>query len=221
MSFQDLLDNGLLTSNADLSALTIGVTLFIAFAIGIFIFQVYKKTYQSVVYTKSFNLSLVAMTLITALVIMAVTSNVVLSLGMVGALSIVRFRAAIKDPMDIVYMFWAIAAGIIVGAGFYTLGIIGSLVIGMIIYIMNNTISNDTPYMLLLSFDDESKEAELVKIIKSKSDKYFIKSKTVDHEVNLTIELRVKKGEMAFVNDLKSVASVNQAMLVSTSDYAA
>ena len=220
MSFQDIFKDSFLEGATSISAVSIGTTLLLSFIIGLFIFQVYKKTYQSVVYTKSFNMSLVMMTMITALVIMAVTSNVVLSLGMVGALSIVRFRAAIKDPMDIVFMFWAIASGIVTGAGFFMLATIGAFVIGTILYIFNLNLKSDTPYILLVNFSNESEETQVVNKIKSKVDKYFIKSKTVDSsEIELTIELRLKGEEMSFVNDLRKIESVTNAMLVSSSEY--
>ncbi|MBK5241469.1 DUF4956 domain-containing protein [Clostridium sp.] len=220
MSFQDIFKNNFLEASTDISASSIGITLLLAFIIGLFIFQIYKKTYQSVVYTKSFNMSLVMMTMITSLVIMAVTSNVVLSLGMVGALSIVRFRTAIKDPMDIVFMFWAIATGIVTGAGFYLLAIIGAFVIGIIIYIFSLNLKNETPYILLVNFSNEADEIQVINNIKSKVAKYFIKSKTVDSsQIELTIELRLKGEEMSFVNDLKKIESVTHAMLVSSSEY--
>lgn len=220
MTFQDIFKNSFLESTTNLSALNIGLTLLLSFVIGLFIFQIYKKTYQSVVYTRSFNLSLVMMTMLTTLVIMAVTSNVVLSLGMVGALSIVRFRAAIKDPMDIVFMFWAIVAGIVTGAGFYLLAIIGCFVIGMVLYIFNLNITNETPYILLINYTEESCETQILNKIKSKVDKYFVKSKTVDSsQTELTIELRIKDDEMSFINDLKQIDSVSHAMLVSSSEY--
>ncbi len=133
-TFNDIFKESFLQNSTNLTAANIGLNMLIAFVVGLFIFQVYRKSYQSIVYTKSFSMSLVMMTMITALVIMAVTANVVLSLGMVGALSIVRFRAAIKDPMDIVFMFFSIAAGIVIGAGFYFLALVGSFVIGMVIY---------------------------------------------------------------------------------------
>ncbi|WP_461205364.1 DUF4956 domain-containing protein [Clostridium sp. DL1XJH146] len=220
MTFQDIFSEGFLEGTTSLSALDIGITLLLSFVVGLFIFQIYKKTYQSVVYTKSFNLSLVMMTMITSLVIMAVTSNVVLSLGMVGALSIVRFRAAIKDPMDIVFMFWSIAAGIVTGAGFFMLSIIGSFVIGMILYVFNLNLKSETPYILLINFTKEEDETEVINKIKSKVDKYFVKSKTVDNtQIELTIEIRIKDGEMSFVNDLRGIDSVANAMLVSSSEY--
>jgi len=219
-TFQDILKDGFLQNSTNISALSIGATLFLAFIIGMFIFQVYKKTYQSVVYTKSFNIALVMMTMVTSLVILAVTSNVVLSLGMVGALSIVRFRSAIKDPMDIVFMFWSIAAGIIIGAGFYLLAVVGSLVVGVIIYVLTKNVKNDTPYILLISFKDDLAEKHILDKIKSTVDKYFVKSKTVDsNSIELTVELRIKNGELSFINELQGMDSVSNAMLVSSNEF--
>ncbi|GMQ58663.1 DUF4956 domain-containing protein [Vallitalea sediminicola] len=219
-TFQDILKDGILENTTSISALSIGITLFLAFIIGIFIFQVYKKTYQSVVYTKSFNISLVMMTMVTALVILAVTANVVLSLGMVGALSIVRFRSAIKDPMDIVFMFWAIAAGIITGAGFYLLAIIGSLVVGIVIYMLTKSVKQESPYLLLINFTETMAEQQILDKIKSTVTKYFIKSKTIDGEgTELTVELRIKDGETDLINELQRVKSVSNAMLVSNNEF--
>ncbi len=220
MSFQDIFKEGFLENTTNISALSIGITLVLAFIIGVFIFQVYKKTYQSVVYTKSFNISLVMMTMVTALVILAVTSNVVLSLGMVGALSIVRFRSAIKDPMDIVFMFWSIASGIITGAGFYLLAIAGSLVVGIIIYMLTKNVKQETPYMLLVSFGDETAELQILDKIKVTVPKYLVRSKTVDKQgTELTVELRIRNGETTFINEINQIKSVSNAMLVSSNEY--
>lgn len=220
MTFSDIFKSSFLDSSTDLSVFQISVTLILSFIIGLFIFQIYKKTYQSVVYTKSFSLSLVIMTVITSLVIMAVTSNIVLSLGMVGALSIVRFRAAIKDPMDIVFMFWAIASGIVTGAGLFLLALVGTIVIGLILYLFNLNMKNETPYILLVNFSDENDEANVLNKIKSQANKYLIKSKTVNKsEIELTIELRIKNGEMGFLNELNEIGSVCNAMLVSSSEF--
>jgi uncharacterized membrane protein YhiD involved in acid resistance len=220
MTFQDIFKDSFIESTASLSGLQIGLTLLSAFVIGLFIYQVYKRSYQSVVYTKSFSMSLVVMTMITALLIMAVTSNVILSLGMVGALSIVRFRAAIKDPMDIVFMFWSIAAGIVTGAGFYSLGLIGSVVIGIIIFIFNTNIATDTPYLFMVHIGNEEDEVNVLNKVKSTVGRYFVKSKIVDGEkVELTIELRIKDNELSFVNEVKSIQSVSYATLVSSMEF--
>ncbi len=160
------------------------------------------------------------MTMVTSLVILAVTSNVVLSLGMVGALSIVRFRSAVKDPMDIVFMFWSIAAGIIIGAGFYLLGIVGSLVLGIIIYVMSRQVKQETPYMLLVNMADGLAEKQVLDRIKTGTDKYLVRSKTVQSSgMELTIEVRVKDDELSFVNDLLTIEQVSGAMLVSSNEF--
>lgn len=220
MTFTDIFKDSFMESSANLSAVQVALTLVVAFVIGSFIYQIYKKTYQSVVYTKSFSMSLVMMTMITSLVIMAVTSNVVLSLGMVGALSIVRFRAAIKDPMDIVFMFWSIAAGIVAGAGFYTLGLVGSVVIGLIIYIYSGNIKEDTPYLFVVHFNNEEDEAQILGKIKATAQRYFVKSKIIDgNHIEYTVELRIKTGEMSFVNEVNSIPSVSTATLVSSMEF--
>jgi len=220
MSFQDIFKNSFLDSAASLSVFDMSITMLMSFLVGMFIYQVYKKSYQSVVYTKSFNLSLVMMSMITSLVIMAVTSNVVLSLGMVGALSIVRFRAAIKDPMDIVFMFWSIAGGIVVGAGFYFLAAIGSLCIGVIIYVMNLNISNVTPYLLMVNFSNPDTEEKIMDKLTATADKFNVKSKAVMKDsIELVIELRIKKEELVLVNAINDFDSVTHAMLVSSTEY--
>ncbi len=220
MTFQDVFKNSFLESTSSISALNMTVTLIVSFLIGVFIYQIYKKSYQSVVFTKSFSMSLVMMTMITALVIMAITSNVVLSLGMVGALSIVRFRSAIKDPMDIIFMFWSIAAGIVTGANLYTLAILGSIVIGIVIIAFSGSLSENTPYLLVLHYTKEEDEEKILNKLKATVDRFFVKSKIVDeNHVEYTIELRVKNEEMSFVNDMKQIPSVTHVTLVSSMEF--
>ncbi len=220
MSFQDIFKNSFIESTSSLSLTQMALTLLVSFVVGVFIYQIYKRTYQSVVYTKSFSMSLVMMTMITALVIMAVTSNVVLSLGMVGALSIVRFRAAIKDPMDIVFMFWSIAAGIVTGASFYTLALVGSFVMGVIIYVFSGNLSADAPYLFVVHFGDEKDESQIIDQVTSTVSRYFVKSKIIEaDQIEYTIELRLKGNEMQFVNDVKRIPSVTTATLVSSMEF--
>lgn len=133
MSFQDVFKSSFMESVTEFSAVDTLIGMVFALVIGLFIFMVYKKTFNGVMYSSGFALTLVGLSLVTTLVIMAVTSNVVLSLGMVGALSIVRFRAAIKEPIEIVYLFWSIASGIVIGAGMIPLAVIGSAMIGVIL----------------------------------------------------------------------------------------
>ena len=135
MTFNDIFKSSFLENVSSVSILDMIIALVLAFGIGMFIFLVYKKTYTGVMYSSSFGITLVALTMITTVVILAVTSNVVLSLGMVGALSIVRFRTAIKEPLDIAFLFWAIAAGIVLAADMIPLAVISSVVIGVILLI--------------------------------------------------------------------------------------
>ena len=132
VNFSDIFKSSFIERMTSISILDVFIALALAFVVGLFIMQVYKKTFKGVMYSESFGISLIALSLITTLIILAVTSNVVLSLGMVGALSIVRFRSAIKEPIDIAYLFWAISAGIVIGAGLIPLAIIGSIFISII-----------------------------------------------------------------------------------------
>ena len=138
MSFSDIFKSSFLENVTSVSLLDMALALTLAFGVGLFIFFIYKKTYAGVMYSSSFGVTLIALTMITTLVILAVTSNVVLSLGMVGALSIVRFRTAIKEPMDIAFLFWSIAVGIVLAAGMIPLAVFGSVMIGIILLVFAN-----------------------------------------------------------------------------------
>jgi len=187
-NFSDIFKNSFLEKAVtNFSIVDVGITLIISFIIGLFIYMVYKKTYNGVMYSKNFNISLVGMTMITTLVIMAVTSNVVLSLGMVGALSIVRFRTAIKDPTDIVYVFWAIGTGIVTGAGLYLLAIIGALIIGVILVIFTSKTTNEVPYMVVVNCSNSVSEKIMMDKLAANVKKMNVKSKAVrgGRELNL------------------------------------
>jgi uncharacterized membrane protein YhiD involved in acid resistance len=161
------------------------------------------------------------MNLITALVILAVSSNLIASLGMVGALSIVRFRTVVKEPLDLVYLFWSITAGIIVGVGLIPLVIIGSLLIGIILFIFVNRKTVDTPYIVVLQLDDENAETNSLALLRRFTKKHVIKSKNVSRNgIELTVEVRLKDSSVDFVNKLLAVSGVTNAVLVSYSgDY--
>lgn len=221
-TLSDIFKSNFLEKATSISLVDGALALGLAFCIGLFIYAVYKKTFKGVMYSKSFSTSLIALTMITSLVILAVTSNVILSLGMVGALSIVRFRTAIKDPIDIAYLFWAIAVGIVLGAGLIPLAIFGSLFIGLILVIFTNKSNSDNPYILVISCDDESVENIVLKIIGDKVKKYVIKSKTVTggKGVEFTIEIRLKSMETSFVNEISREEGVSSAVMVSyNGDY--
>ncbi len=192
-----------------------------ALVIGLFIFVIYKKTLTGVMYSNGFALTLVGLALVTTLVIMAVTSNVVLSLGMVGALSIVRFRAAIKDPVEIVFLFWALTVGIVLGAGMIPLAVIGSVIIGIVLLLFANRKIHRNPYILVLKYDKEDTEKTIWDILDTSVEQYVIKSKTViPGQIETTVELRATEDSMAFVNRISQAPGGQDVTLVSyNGDY--
>ena len=223
MTFNDIFKSSFLESVTEFSVVDTLIGLAFALVIGLYIFMVYKKTLTGVLYSESFALTLVGLSCVTALVIMAVTSNVVLSLGMVGALSIVRFRAAIKEPIEIVFLFWAIAAGIVLGAGLIPLAVIGSAIIGLILIFFAGRKTHDRPYILVLNCTNEAAEAAARDLVKASSSRFVIKSKVVNAAgIELTAEVRVREAETAFVNRVNDLPDVTNASLVSyNGDYMA
>lgn len=216
MTFNDVFKSSFLEKAAEFSILDVALAMIISFAIGLFIFFVYKKTFSGVMFSSSFGVSIIAMTMITTLIILAVTSNLVLSLGMVGALSIVRFRTAVKEPLDIAFLFWAISAGIVIGAGLIPLGIIGSVFIGIILLIFVNRKSCDTPYIIVLNLENDAAENECMSLIKGQTKKSLIKSKTVSRSgIELTVEVRLMDMTAKLLNELLTIKGVNNACLVS------
>ena len=172
-------------------------------------------------YSSSFGVSILAMTLITTVIIYAITANIILSLGMVGALSIVRFRTAVKEPLDIAFLFWTISEGIVIGAGLIPLGIIGAIFIGIILLIFVNRKSNDTPYIIVLNLDNDKAEIDSMEKIKSVTKKSLIKAKTVSQNgIELTIEVRLIDMSAKLLNELLAINGVKNACLVSyNGDY--
>lgn len=216
MTFNDIFKSSFLENVASVSPLDMAVTIVLAFCIGLFIFFVYKKTYQGVMYSSSFGVTLIAMTMITSQLILAVTSNIILSLGMVGALSIVRFRTAIKEPLDIAFLFWSIAAGIILAAGMIPLAVLGSIVIGVILLIFVNKKSHINPYIVVLSCDGHESEKCATDYLLAHTKKCIVKSKSArSGQVELNLEVRLNDGDTDFVNELSALDGVNSAVLVS------
>jgi uncharacterized membrane protein YhiD involved in acid resistance len=197
------------------------VALCTSLVIGLFIFFVYTKTYKGVMTSSSFGITLIAMNLITTLVILTVSSNLIISLGMVGALSIVRFRTVVKEPLDLVYLFWSITVGIIVGAGLVVLAILGSVVIGLILFIFVNRKTSETPYVVVISCDGERAEAQSLALMREKTKKHVVKAKNVSKEgVELSVEVRLKESSSQFINALTRIDGVSNATLVSyNGDY--
>ena len=216
MNFQDIFKSSFLDNLSSFSILDTAVALALAFAVGLLIFFVYKKTYNGVMYSPSFGVSLVAMTLITTVVIMAVTSNVVLSLGMVGALSIVRFRTAIKEPMDICFLFWSIGAGIVLAAGLIPLALCGSIVIGAVIMSLANRKSHLHPYIVVIRCDGHDSEVRAKALLEKNVQKCLVKSKTAQQGlVELNMEIRLSEDNTDFINELSALDGVQSAVLVS------
>ena len=221
MTFQDIFKSSFLENVTSVSLLDIVLALALAFGIGLFILLVYKKTFAGVMYSSSFGVALVALTMITTMVILAVTSNVVLSLGMVGALSIVRFRTAVKEPLDLVFLFWAIAVGIVLAAGMIPLAVFGSLVIGLILLVFVNKKSHINPYIVVLHCEDGAAEARAMSLLESNTRRCAVKSKTVQQGlVELNLEVRLRDDNTGFVNALSQQEGVRSAVLVSyNGDY--
>ncbi len=224
MTFQDIFKSGFLDSFQSFSLADIVISLAAAFFIGLFIFYVYQKTYSGVLYSRSFNVSLVAILLVTTLVICGVTSNVVLSLGMVGALSIVRFRTAVKDPMDLVFLFWAIAEGILCGAALLPLALLGCPVIGIFLLVFANRQQRDNPYLIIIRLEDMEREGEVAAFLRNQVKRMLLKSKTVTGGAGteLIYEIRPVDGDSRFVNTISKMEGVESAVMVSyDGNYAA
>ena len=220
-TFSDIFKSSFLENITSFSLIDTVIGLGFAFVLGLFIYYVYQKTFNGVMYSKSFGVSLLAMTLITTLVIIAVTSNVVLSLGMVGALSIVRFRTAIKEPLDIAFLFWSIAIGIVIGAGMIPLAVFASLFIGVLMILFVNKKTSDNPYILVVNCINEQAEEQILARVKEAVKKYVVKSKSVSKAgIELTLEIRLKDMTTKFINEISSIDGVTNAVLVSyNGDY--
>lgn len=216
MTFSDIFKSNFLENINSVPILDMVVALGLSFGLGVFIFMVYKKTFKGVMYSSSFSVTLIALTMISTLVILAVTSNVVLSLGMVGALSIVRFRTAIKDPLDIAFLFWSIAVGIVLAAGMIPLAVFGSVAIGVMLIVFVNKKSHDNPYIVVIHCQGTEAEKKVIESLKGYVQKCVVKSKTVTAEsVELHYEVRLKSDDTSFINSMQVMPGVSDVVLVS------
>ena len=220
MTFSDIFKSSFLENVTSVSPIDMVLALALAFGLGLFIFFIYKKTFSGVMYSGNFGVTLIALTMITTLVILAVTSNVVLSLGMVGALSIVRFRTAIKEPLDIAFLFWAIAAGIVLAAGLIPLAVFGSVVIGITLLLFANRRSSAPLYHRRYLPERGRRKAggsHACRFCK----KLSLKSKSVRAgQIELNYELRLKGDKTGFVSGMSELPGVGSAVLVSyNGDY--
>ncbi len=215
MTFNDIFKSSFLESTTEFSLLDVLLAMAFACVLGAFIYFVYKKTFQGVMYSSGFGITLVGLTMVTTLVILAVTSNVVLSLGMVGALSIVRFRAAIKEPFEIVFLFWALAVGIVIGAGMFLLAVVGSLIIGIILVVFARRKIGEHPYIIVLSCADGEAETKALEALGAAVGKYVVKAKTVTAAgIEISAEVTLKGDDTAFVTGLCAIDGVASASLV-------
>lgn len=221
MTFNDIFKSSFLENVTAVSLTDMALALVLSFGLGMFIYFVYRKTYAGVMFSQAFGGSLIAMTMITTMVILAVTSNVVLSLGMVGALSIVRFRTAIKEPMDIAFLFWAIAGGIVLAAGMIPLAIFGSVIIGVIMIVFCNRKSTRKPYIAVISCADAQTEHAVTDYLKAHAEKAVVKSKSAQKgSIELSYEVTLKKDNTDFITELSEMDGVSSAVLVSyNGDY--
>ncbi len=221
MNFGDIFNSDFLENITSVTLVDMVIALALAFVIGLLIFYVHKRTFRGVMYSSGFGVTLIALTMISTFVILAVTSNVVLSLGMVGALSIVRFRTAIKEPLDIAFLFWAIAAGIVIAAGMIPLAVFGSVVIAVVLVVFVNRKDKSIPYILVVNCADMEAEKTVDKAVGEIASKHVLKSKSVcANGIELNIELRLKSADTAFVNQLAQANGIQNAVLVSyNGDY--
>lgn len=216
MSFVDMIKNSVIAEfTGTISVDKILLSLAIAFIIGVFIVYVYRKTFSGVVYSKSFSLCIILLAMVTAMIIRTISSNLALSLGMVGALSIVRFRTAIKEPTDTAFMFWSITAGIMAGAGLYIVSVIASLGIGLLYffgYSMGFKLSRQ--YLMIIKYDVKVDEAILKAM--SKLPKTKLKSKSVSRDlVELTFEVELKDDDTRILNSFKKLEGVESVSVIS------
>ncbi len=221
MSFNDIFKSSFLENVTAVSVTDMALSLALSFCLGLFIYFVYKKTYSGVMFSRAFGGALLGMTMITTMVILAVTSNVVLSLGMVGALSIVRFRTAIKEPLDIAFLFWAIAAGIVLAAGMIPLAVIGSIIIGIIMILFCNRKAAEKPYIAVISCADAAAEKMVAEYLNSHTGKTVVKSKSARKDgIELSCEVTLKDNNTDFITELSGMNGVSSAVLVSyNGDY--
>lgn len=223
LGFEDIIKQSILKmlgENTRLTPFDVIISLGLAFILSLFVYYIYKKTFSGVLYTRSFNISLVMLTLVTTTIIMTISSNLTLSLGMVGALSIVRFRTAIKDTMDTSFLFWAISIGLMCGAGQYFVAISSTLIIALILLIFSKIrLTNESPYLLIINYNKEF-ETQITEKLK-KFPKYKLKSKTLKNQsIELIIEIRLKQRNISIIDNLNKIEGIKDLVLINyNGDY--
>ena len=219
ITFSDLISSSTmnLNSGSTLTVFDIFIALFASLICAAIISYTYKNTYQGVLYQKSFNLSLILISLITTSVIMVISGNLVLSLGMVGALSIIRFRSAVKDPIDIVFMFWAVSIGIANGVAAFKVSFLTSIIISVVIILIKKIPLSSKPFILIIK-TNVGNEKILDKIISTESNQYFLKSKNINgnHE-ELIFEIRIK-DDLKITKKISQINGVKDVNLIASSN---
>ncbi len=220
ITFQKLLDSmdldNIIQMSADLNIWMILLNLAVAFVLVMFIFFIYKLTFTGVLYSKNFNITLVIVSLVTTSAVIVISSNIILALGMVGALSIVRFRMAVKDPKDVGFLFWAITNGIICGIAAYSLAVISALFIGLVMFLLSRKIRFIEPYLLIIDSKDLSTQ-EIESILKKYTLLYTLRSKLIDSEKSqIIIEIKIKKDKIQeILKEIKGLKDLIYVKLVS------
>ena len=220
-SFSDVFKKGFVENfNQDLGMGRFLLTKAVSILIGLLIIVVYRISYRGVLFSRTFAVSLLAMDVITTLILMTITSNIVLSLGMVGALSIIRFRTAIKDPLDIVFLYYSICAGIMCGANLLGLAAVGAVVVGVILIVASRLPSAADSYILMINVNPDDEEP-VVRYIEKSTKKSRLKSKAlVENTVELSMEVTLISGSTKFLNKLNAYPGVSSVTLVkSTGEY--
>lgn len=216
MGFKDVFKKSFLEgfTSMDITTAKIVATLFVAALLALYVFAIYRLVTRKVFYSKNFNISLAAMSIITAAIILAMQSNLVISLGMVGALSIVRFRTAIKDPMDLVFMFWSISIGIICGAGLYEVALVTSVAVTIFILVLDMIPVSKAPMMLVINSSKMDGEQQILDIVGKYTKSYKVKSRNLSKgRLDMVVELRVKE-ESALVSEVAALEGMIGASLI-------
>lgn len=215
MSVKDMIKKSVLESGVfdQYNISSILVALVAALALGILIFLVYRRFYTGVIYSRTFAVTLVGMTVLTCMVTLAISTNVVISLGMVGALSIVRFRTAVKDPMDLLYLFWAITTGITSGAGMYVLALIAAAIMILMIILFYSRQQRGKIYIAVIHYSEDEAGDEVIRCFGKR--KYFIKSKTMRKEkTEMAVEIFCKQADMDFMEKIRAIEHVDDVTLI-------
>lgn len=216
MGFKDVFKKSFLEgfTSMDITTAKIVATLFVSALLALYVFAIYRLVTRKVFYSKNFNISLAAMSIITAAIILAMQSNLVISLGMVGALSIVRFRTAIKDPMDLVFMFWSISIGIICGAGLYEVALVTSVAVTVFILVLDMIPVSKAPMMLVINSSQMDGEQQILDVVGKYTKSYKVKSRNLSKgRLDMVVELRVK-DESALVSEVAALEGMIGASLI-------